>query len=419
MLGECPVARVVGRHCHDGTSTIAGKHVFGNPDRDVLASDRIHCISAREDTCHLMTCLTFTLGLALARIEVSIDGSFLVGCSDHLHILAFRSEHHESHSEHCVGTGCEDGEFESILSCRIIVRHNLELCFCTFASANPVALCLLDRVAPVDGVKSVEESLCIGRDTETPLAHELLLYRVSATFAHAIYHLVVGKHGAEFRTPVDHCLAEVGDAVVHECLLLLYFAHRVPFVGSERQLLGAGGIESFSTLLCKACDELLDRLGALALVAVERLEHLLECPLCPLVVPRFAGAHLTIPVEAETDAVELLTVACDVLVGSDGWMLTCLNSVLLSREAVSIITHWVKHIEAVESLVAAVDVAGNIAERVTNVKSCSRWIREHVEYIVLRTVGIYLNLIGLVLDPLSLPFLFDVFEIIFHCLYIL
>ena len=98
-------------------------------------------------------------------------------------------------------------------------------------------------------------------------------------------------------------------------------------------------------------------------------------------------------------------------------MLSCLDSVLFSWEAISIVTHWVKHIEAVESLVAAVDVAGDVAERVTDVKTRSRWIREHVEYIVLRTVGIDLNLIGLVIDPLSLPFLFDVFEIVFHFLY--
>ena len=237
MLGESPVARVVGRHCHDGTCTIASKHIFGNPDRDVFACDRIHCISTREDTCHLMTSLTLTFSLALASIEISIDGSFLAGCSDHLHILAFRSEHHEGHSEHSVGTGCEDGEFEAVLCGRIIVRHNLELCLCTFASANPVALCLLDRIAPVDGVETIEQTLCIGRDAEAPLTHQFLLNWEAATFADAIHHLVVGKHSAEFRTPVDHCLTKIGDAVVHESLLLLHFAHCVPFVGSERKLL--------------------------------------------------------------------------------------------------------------------------------------------------------------------------------------
>ena len=41
MLGEGIVARVVGRNGHDGARSVACQHVFGNPDRNLLARQRV------------------------------------------------------------------------------------------------------------------------------------------------------------------------------------------------------------------------------------------------------------------------------------------------------------------------------------------------------------------------------------------
>ena len=95
-------------------------------------------------------------------------------------------------------------------------------------------------------------------------------------------------------------------------------------------------------------------------------------------------------------------------------MLSCLYGILLGRQSVGIVAHRVQHVEALQSLVACVYVAGNISERMANVQSCSRWIREHVEHVEFLLVLVLCHTIGLVLHPSFLPFLLNVSEIVFH-----
>ena len=117
--------------------------------------------------------------------------------------------------------------------------------------------------------------------------------------------------------------------------------------------------------------ECLDRQGLLLLIAVEGVIHLLEGPLCPLVIYWVAGAHLTAPVERETNLVELLTIAVDVIVGSLLRVLTCLYGILLCRQSVGIIAHRIEHVEALQALVASVDITCYVAQGVTDVQSGS------------------------------------------------
>ena len=90
-----------------------------------------------------------------------------------------------------------------------------------------------------------------------------------------------------------------------------------------------------------------------------------------MVILRIAGANLAVPVEREANLVELLAVAVDVGYGSYLWVLTCLDSILLSRQTISIVTHRVQHVIAIETLVASIDVAGDIAKWVTYVQTSS------------------------------------------------
>ena len=90
-----------------------------------------------------------------------------------------------------------------------------------------------------------------------------------------------------------------------------------------------------------------------------------------MVILRVAGANLTIPIEAEANLVELLAVAVDVGYGSNLWVLTGLDSILLSRQSISIVTHRVQHVESVQTLVASIDVAGDITKWVTYVQTSS------------------------------------------------
>ncbi len=165
-------------------------------------------------------------------------------------------------------------------------------------------------------------------------------------------------------------------------------------------------------------DEFLDGLCLLAGVAEEGIEHLLESPLSPMVILRVAGAHLAVPVEGETNLVELLAVAVDVGNGSDLWVLTSLDGILLCWQTIGVISHGVQHVISVESLVAGIDVAGDIAQRMAHVQTSSRWIGEHVEHVEFLLVFILRHLVGLVLYPHLVPFLLDFSEVVFHCLYL-
>ena len=129
---------------------------------------------------------------------------------------------------------------------------------------------------------------------------------------------------------------------------------------------------------------------------------------------RIAGAHLTVPVKAEADLVELLAVAVDVLLGGDGWVLTGLDGILLGGQSVSVISHRIENIEAVEPLIAGVDVAGNVSQRMTYMQSRAGRVREHVEHVVFRTVRVLCDFVGLMVDPLFLPLFLNLSEIVVH-----
>ena len=180
------------------------------------------------------------------------------------------------------------------------------------------------------------------------------------------------------------------------------------------QFLTASYIQTFGTFLFKMCYQLADRLSLMTRIAIEAVEHLLESPLRPVVISRIAGTHFAVPVERETNLVQLLTIAGDISRSSDRRMLSRLNGILFGRQAVCIVSHRIQHIESLQTLVACINVTGNVSQRMTYVKTGSRRIREHVQHIELLFGFIFDNLIGLSVHPSLLPFFFNFSEIIFH-----
>ena len=90
-----------------------------------------------------------------------------------------------------------------------------------------------------------------------------------------------------------------------------------------------------------------------------------------MVILRVAGTNLTVPIEAEANLVELLAVAVDVSHGSNLWVLTGLDSILLCRQSVSIVAHRVQYVKSVQTLVACIDIASDITKWVTYVQTSS------------------------------------------------
>ena len=152
--------------------------------------------------------------------------------------------------------------------------------------------------------------------------------------------------------------------------------------------------------------------------AVIALEHTLEGPLCPLIVDGVASPYLTLPIETEANLVQLRAIMVDVLDGCFFWMLSSLDGILLSRQTIGIVSHGVQHVEALLTLIAGIDITGDIAQRMTYVQASSTRIREHVQHVELLLRLVLHHTIGAILYPSLLPFLFDVSKIVIHCIFV-
>ena len=95
-------------------------------------------------------------------------------------------------------------------------------------------------------------------------------------------------------------------------------------------------------------------------------------------------------------------------------MLAGLDGVLLGGKAKGIVSHRMQHVETFQALVAAVDVTGDVPQRMAYMQAGARRIREHVQNVVFGTGGIGLDLESMMLGPISLPTLLNVDEVVFH-----
>ena len=75
-----------------------------------------------------------------------------------------------------------------------------------------------------------------------------------------------------------------------------------------------------------------------------------------MVIIRVTSAYLTIPVEAETYLVQLATIAIDVFCSCNSRVLSRLDCILLSWQAISIVAHRVQYVKALLALEAGIDV---------------------------------------------------------------
>ena len=289
---EGVVAAVVRRHGHDRSGTIAREHIFGDPDRDPFASERIDSVGTAEysgDSLRLGDPLPF--GLLLHIGEVFIDLSLLSRRSEYLHKVAFWSKHHEGDSEHGISTCSEYGHIMLLVP---VVA--LEYGFAAVGFADPVALHLLEGIGPVNPFKSFEEPSGISRNPELPLLHHLLLNRKTTAYGQAVLDFVVGEHGSQAGAPVDRRLTLVSNAVVHQHVGLLLFGEGIPLFCSEWVMLRTGRVDSLAPALGESVCQNLDRPGFVRVVVIPASEHHEESPLRPFVILRITSPDLAVPV---------------------------------------------------------------------------------------------------------------------------
>ena len=143
------------RHRHDGTRSIASKHIVTYIYRYVLACDGIHCIAASEHATHLLLNHALALGLVFHLIEISVDGGTLISGHHIIDIDALGSQYHKRHTKDGVGTGRENQQ-------TLITVGNREGHFGTLTVANPVALRFLNRFGPFESLQVTQQATSIG-----------------------------------------------------------------------------------------------------------------------------------------------------------------------------------------------------------------------------------------------------------------
>ena len=409
MFCESPVARVVGGNCHNCARAITCQHIVAHIDRNTLTCEGVDCIGASEHTANTLGLGdALPLGTLLGCLQVCLNLTLGIGYRKLFYPLVLGCDNHKCYAKNGVGAGGENFEF-------LVASLNVEKDLSTRALANPVALNLFERLAPFELVQTLQQAGCIGGNSQQPLLHSALNNGEATTHRKTVLNLVVGKHGAQLGTPVYHCVGTECEAVVLEHLLLFLLVVGVPLLGGEAELLGASSVQAFGTTLRKASNEVLDFLCLAESVVVVVGEHFEECPLGPLIILGLAGAYLARPIVRETNLVELRAIACYILLGGHCGVLTSLNCVLLGGQTKGIVTHWVQDIKAARAFVARVDVRSDVAQRVTDVKSRTRGVGEHIENIKFGFRGVYLNLVGFLLLPPVLPLGFEFFEVVFHC----
>ncbi len=195
----------------------------------------------------------------------------------------------------------------------------------------------------------IEELIGVMSDPEEPLLQLAYRHSGSATPAGAVDHLLVGQHRVTARAPVDVRAPPVREVA---------------------------------------------------------FQHLQEYPLVPAVVIRQARGDLALPRVADAQTLELPFHVGDVFERPGLGMRLVLDSRVLGGQPEGVPTERVQDVEAAHALHARDDVADHVVADVSDV-GVPRRVREHLEAVELRLVGILSDLEGAAVAPPLLPLLLD------------
>ncbi len=147
LLGELPVAGVVGRNGHDGAGSVGYEHIVGDPYRNPLAIDWVDGIAAAEYSGLVLGQVgSFQIRFTGGLLDIGLDSVSLGFGSKFLHQGMFWRYDHIGGAEQSVASGGID--FEAFRAVLEFENHAGP-----FAPANPVALHRLDGVRPIQTVQ--------------------------------------------------------------------------------------------------------------------------------------------------------------------------------------------------------------------------------------------------------------------------
>ena len=192
------------RHAHHDAGTVMREDIVGDPQRNLLAIQRIRNIAARENTVFLAFHCSLTLGLLAGLADVLLYRVV----RDFRRKGMFRRNHDERHTEYGVRACCEDGH---------AAAFKVEIDLAADGASDPVALECLGGVRPaVKFVDVVKQPRGHGRILEEPAVLDRLLdnFGIAAPAA-AIVHLLVGEDSVVL-APVDGARRAVSPSILEE-----------------------------------------------------------------------------------------------------------------------------------------------------------------------------------------------------------
>ena len=403
IAGEPEIPVVGGGHGHDHAGAVSGEDVIRYPELYLFPVEGIDHIRTRKYAGYRLDLRhALSLGPVYSLGNVGFHLIALTSRGERGHQLVLRCQHHVRHPENGVRARGETGQGD-------VPAVYIEIEFAAVGFADPVGLHLFHGCRPLETFEVFEKPVGISGDAHHPLPHLFALHGVTAALRESVFHLVIGQHGAQGRTPVDDGFGGVGEPVLQQQTRFFGFTGGIPFrCGEQGGIFIAGGIHVFIALGAEAREERLDDFGTTGPVVEPAFEELQENPLGPPVIPRVAGLHLARPVVRQPQVLELSFVSPDVFGGGEGGMLAGLDGVLLCRQAEGVETHGMQHIESLQLFVAAHDVGGDVAERMPDVETCPRRVREHIQRVKFWLVRTVFHPVYLLFFPVFLPFPLDV-----------
>ena len=204
-------------NCHDGAGAVAGQHIVGDEDRDLLARDRVGGISTKEDAGLFLVLLALQVGLGgnigtvglhgLLRIIVAIGPTLIHvivirdGGEEGVDKLMLRGQHHVLGAEEGIRAGGKDLN---------LVALSREGDLCAAGTANPIALHGLDLVRPIQKLQVIQQAIGVGGNAHHPLREVLAEDREIAALGLTLSgDLLVCQHGTQARAPVHRGIRQV------------------------------------------------------------------------------------------------------------------------------------------------------------------------------------------------------------------
>ena len=144
------------------------------------------------------------------------------------------------------------------------------------------------------------------------------------------------------------------------------------------------------------------------------VEQLQEDPLGPLVIVFIRGIDHAVPVEGESDLLQLVREMMDVVVRGDTGMLIRLYGIVLSRKAESVEADGEQDIVPLHPALPGDDLQSGICLDMADMHACAAGIGELHQSVELRLRGIVHRVEDLGLQPSGLPLRLDFFKVIIH-----